>query len=97
MITSERIRSTRLKDLMINGNGFAFDPRSGFTYNLSSTGMEVVGWLKDGVVGEEIVERLVDKYGIDHVTAREDLQSFLTALGNYALIDSPEKRMKAEG
>ena len=87
MLTAQRIRATRLKDLMINGNGFAFDPRSGFTYNLSPTGNDVVGWLKDGTDVPEIVERIVDKYGIDHGTAREDLQGFLTALGNYSLID----------
>ena len=86
MLATQRICATRLKDLMINGNGFAFDPRSGFTYNLSPTGVDVVSWLKDGIDVPEVVERIVNKFGIDHGTAREDLQSFLTALGNYSLI-----------
>lgn len=72
---------------MINDNGFAFDPRSGITYNLSPTGVDVVAWLKQGCDADAIVGRLADKYDVAGNTARDDLQSFLSALRKYALID----------
>jgi hypothetical protein len=91
MLAKEKIRPNRLKDLMINDNGFAFDPRSGITYNLSPTGVDVVAWLKQGIDGDAIVERLTDKYEVASDTARHDLQSFLSALRKYALIDDSSK------
>jgi PqqD family protein of HPr-rel-A system len=72
---------------MINDNGFAFDPRSGITYNLSATGIDVVAWLKQGIDGDAIVKRLTDQYEVPGDAARHDLQSFLSALRKYALID----------
>jgi hypothetical protein len=87
MLTKEKIQPNRLKDLMINDNGFAFDPRSGITYNLSPTGLDVVGWLKQGLDRDAIVDRLTDKYEVAGNAARDDLQSFLSALRKYALID----------
>jgi len=87
MLAKDKIRPNRLKDLMINDNGFAFDPRSGSTYNLSPTGLDVVGWLKQGLDRDSIVERLTDKYEVAENSARDDLQSFLSALRKYALID----------
>jgi PqqD family protein of HPr-rel-A system len=94
MLTKEKPRSNRLKDLMINDNGFAFDPRSGITYNLSATGMEVVGWLKQGLDGDAIVQRLTDKYEVADDTARGDLQSFLSTLRKYALIDDSQSKTR---
>jgi len=87
MLAKERNRPNRLKDLMINDNGFAFDPRSGNTYNLSPTGVEVVGWLKQGLDGEGIVDRLTAKYDVAADAARDDLQRFFATLRKYALID----------
>jgi PqqD family protein of HPr-rel-A system len=87
MLTKEKIRPNRLKDLMINDNGFAFDPRSGITYNLSPTGLDVVAWLKQGCDEDAIIERLIDKYDVAGNPARDDLQSFLSALRKYSLID----------
>lgn len=86
--TKDRPRSNRLKDLMINDTGFAFDPRSGVTYNLSPTGVEVVGWLKRGLDGEAIVERLSDVYDVAEDAARDDLGRFLATLRKYGLFDS---------
>lgn len=88
MLTKEKLRPNRLKDLMINDNGFAFDPRTGNTYNLSSTGMDVVGWLKQGCDAAAIVERLAEKYDVAGQAAGSDVQSFLSALRKYGLIDA---------
>ncbi|HEX3998783.1 MAG TPA: PqqD family protein [Pirellulales bacterium] len=88
MLAKERTRPNRLKDLMINDNGFAFDPRSGITYNLSPTGVEVVGMLKHGLDGESIVDRLTAKYEVAADAVRDDVHRFLATLRKYALIDS---------
>ena len=36
----------KLRDLLLNDSGFAFDPSTGFTYHISSSGMEVLRWIK---------------------------------------------------
>ena len=54
--------ASRLKNLMLNDNGFGFDPSSGFTYNISLTGLEVIHWLKEGMSEPKIVERVAPAY-----------------------------------
>ena len=87
MLVKEKVRASRLKDLMINDNGFAFDPRSGSTYNLSPTGVDIVDWLKHGLDTGAIVDRLTAKYDVAIDAAREDVERFMATLRKYALID----------
>ena len=77
---------SRLKNLLLNDNGFGFDPASGFTYNLSLTGLQVVQWLKEGVGEPELVERLCADYTVERRQAERDVDAFLGALAKYGLI-----------
>lgn len=76
----------RLKQLMLNDNGFGFDPSSGFTYNLSVTGLDVVHWIKEGLSEGQLVERLCETCEVDRRTAERDIDAFLGSLAKYGLV-----------
>ena len=78
--------ASRLKNLMLNDNGFGFDPSSGFTYNISLTGLEVIHWLKEGMSEPKIVERLCQEYDGDRKSIERDVDAFLASLAKYGLV-----------
>jgi PqqD family protein of HPr-rel-A system len=84
----ERIMSdvSRLKNLMLNDNGFAFDPSSGFTYNISLTGLEVIHWLKEGRSEAQIVDCLCAEFEVERKNVERDVDSFIGSLAKYGLI-----------
>ena len=75
----------KLKNLMLNDAGFAFDPATGFTYNISLTGLEVIRWLKDGLDRTAVLERLAEQFDVEPSRAEHDLEIFLGTLGQYGL------------
>lgn len=80
----------RIKDIAINETGFVFDPYSGGTFTLNSTGQVIVKALRDGLSHNEIVDRL--RYEFDGATAKldEDVQDFMRTLRELGLLASPE-------
>ncbi len=85
------INATKLKNLLLNDNGFGFDPATGFTYTISPSGLEVVQWLKAGATETEVAAKLTDGYDIDRHNAVRDLAAFLETLGKYGLIQMEGK------
>jgi Coenzyme PQQ synthesis protein D (PqqD) len=81
------LRIEPLKDLLINDNGFAFDPRAGLTYTISPTGLDIVRGLKAGVDREGILEDLLGRYEVDAATAADDCDEFLRCLERLHLIE----------
>jgi len=79
--------TNKLKSLMINDEGFAFDPRTGNTYTMNATGLLIVNSLKTGASSGQIVKRLAEQFEVDEQTADRDLEAFLTALQRQRLID----------
>ncbi len=78
---------TRLQQLLINDNGFAFDPATGETYHISRSGLDVIRWLKEGKSGRDVLDRLVTRYEVDEPTAARDLEGFMATLRSYGLIE----------
>jgi hypothetical protein len=81
---------SRLKQLLVNDNGFAFDPVTGLTYNISLTGLDVIQWLKQGHGDEDVVGLIADQYEVDRETAERDYNGFLAALHSYGLLETEE-------
>ena len=69
--------SPRLADLMLNDRGFAFDPNTGESYHLSSTGLACLRGLQRGATTAELVNHLASNWEVDAVTARCDIDTFL--------------------
>lgn len=79
----------RLKELMLNDSGFAFDPRTGLTYNISVTGLDIIRWLKEDASEDEIVARIATEYEVDEHTASRDFEAFIKSLGDLAFVTIP--------
>jgi len=82
------MNNTKLKSLMINEEGFAFDPRTGNTYNISGVGLLVVNALKAGTQTAQVVDAIVERYDVDRRTADRDLEGFLNELERNRLIET---------
>jgi Coenzyme PQQ synthesis protein D (PqqD) len=83
---ADQARSASLKDMMISSTGFAFDPRSGLTYLVNTSGADIIRWLNEGLGSELVVERMRAEYDVDEHSARRDFESFLFSLRQHALL-----------
>lgn len=68
---------SRLDDLMLNDRGFAFDPNTGETYQLSPSGLNCLRALQHGATQAGLLADLTETYEVDPLTARWDLDAFL--------------------
>ncbi len=78
--------TTALKGLLTNDNGFAFDPATGHTYNLSLSALEIVRLLNSGADEASVREHLMATYEVDERRAVHDLDSFFATLCQYGLL-----------
>jgi len=69
--------SSRLADLMLNDRGFAFDPNTGESYQLSPTGLACLRGLQRGDSTEELVDQITERWDVDRSAARCDVDAFL--------------------
>ena len=72
--------TTPLSDLLLNDRGFAFDPTSGETFQLSTTGLAIVRQLQHGADEAAVLAKLVEEFEVDENTARRDIGDFLQSL-----------------
>lgn len=78
---------TKLKELMINDEGFAFDPRTGNTYSINPTGLLIVNAVKAGANVEQVLDSVAERYEVDRQTADRDLEVFINELQRNKLIE----------
>jgi len=72
---------TPISDIMLNDRGFAFDPASGETFQLNTTGLRIVRLLQQGDAENNLLGRVLEEFEVDENTARRDLETFLQAIG----------------
>jgi hypothetical protein len=87
--------ATALKNLMINDNGFGFDPSTGHTYNLSLSGLEIVRLLNNGSDENEVMDFLTETYDVEQHRAVRDLDTFMATLCQYGLLVPQAQNKKA--
>lgn len=80
-----------LKRLMINDEGFAFDPMMGYTYTMNPTAQKVIGVLKQGGDYEAVLSAVTEEYEVERQTADRDLESFLEQLKRFRLCEEAEE------
>lgn len=76
-MTTMETDTMRLGDLMLNDRGFVFDPNTGESYQLSSTGLHCLRGLQRGATAEELVAELVATHGVERISVRCDMDAFL--------------------
>ena len=72
--------STPLSEIMLNDKGFAFDPATGESFQLSTTGLEIVRALRDAPDRDAVLAKLIAEFEVDENTARRDIDQFLSSI-----------------
>jgi PqqD family protein of HPr-rel-A system len=71
---------TPLSEIMLNDRGFAFDPTTGESFQLSTTGLEIIRALRLAPDREAALAKLIDEFDVDENTARRDFDHFLASI-----------------
>ena len=74
-----------LTQLAISDEGFVFDPNTGDSFQVSTTGMFVLKALKAGRGDDEVAQMLTDDFEVSLEEARRDCADFRSRLRNLGL------------
>ena len=77
---------SRLSQLAITDQGFAFDPMSGDSYTLNDTAGQIIRELAAGNDSEQVVESLADCFLVDPDEVRSDVRDFIEQLRCWDLV-----------
>ncbi len=69
-----------ISDLLLNDRGFAFDPASGETFQLSPTGLRIVRLLQSDTPQEAVLGHMLEEFDVDQNTASRDLADFIRSI-----------------
>ena len=70
----------RLHQLMMNEEGFVFDPSTGETFTVNVTGMMILKGLKEERSSDHIATDLVGKFEVSVEDAQRDVGDFVNHL-----------------
>lgn len=79
------------KNIAISDTGFVFDPSTGDSYTLNSTGLEIVQMIKSGLNNDEIKEAMTHRYDVDAHSFERYFMDFLGMLKNMQLVTNNEE------
>ena len=71
----------------VEGEVVALDLKSSLYFAVNKTGAALWPALRQGATRGELVACLRDSFGVDHSTATEDLEAFLSSLGEHGLLE----------
>lgn len=79
--------TTRLRDLATSDAGFVFDPVSGHTFTVNTTGLAALRALKEGRSLDEVLESLREGFELEGgEDLTRDLDEFLLRLREHGLV-----------
>jgi len=78
----------KIKSLVINESGFAFDPFTGETYTLNETGALIIRHLREDVPLLEISGKLTKNFKVNPAEAYTDVLEFRNKLVIYGLLEA---------
>ena len=76
----------RLRSLALNPDGFAFDPTTGESFTLNSTGLALLEALRAGRDPEELAADLAGRFDVTPEDASRDVDDFLERLRSFRLL-----------
>ncbi|MFZ0391927.1 MAG: HPr-rel-A system PqqD family peptide chaperone [Calditrichia bacterium] len=76
----------RLSQLAINEEGFVFDPVSGESFTVNSTGLAILNHLKQNESPAEIAAQLAESFEDVPEELEQDVQDFIRRLQTYKII-----------
>jgi len=69
-----------LKRLAVNDSGFVFDPVSGESFTVNTTGLTVLKLLQEQYTLNQVVAAITDKHQVDARQAERDILDFVVHL-----------------
>ena len=69
-----------LQTLTVSDSGFVFDPTSGATFTLNSSGLAILNALREGLTLDETVLRLHERFEAAPSDAKDDVLDFVARL-----------------
>ena len=69
-----------LKRLALNEEGFLFDPTTGDSFLLNTTGVVLLRGVQEGLDEPRLLARLVERFEVDPAQAARDVDDFLVQL-----------------
>ena len=75
-----------LEEIKISDNGFVFNSRTGESFSLNPTGLEMIKMLAANNDFDEIRKLLLEKYDIDDLTFEKDFYEFCAMLKHHQLM-----------
>ena len=75
-----------LSRLSVSPEGLAFDPSTGDTFTVNSTGLLILRTLQDGGSQEDVVRVLTEKYQVSLADAQRDVADFQGRLRSLGLL-----------
>ena len=76
----------KIDSIVINDNGFTFDPYTGETYTVNDIGIAVLRLLRKKVPLVQIAENISNEYQISFESAYTDILEFRSQLRLYGLM-----------
>ena len=77
---------TRLSQLAVSAEGFVFDPTSGESYTVNSSGLLILNGLRENKSPEVIAQELAVDYEVTLEEVEKDILDFRCHLRTYKLL-----------
>ena len=68
------------EEVKISDNGFVFNSKTGDSFNLNPTGLELIKLISEGKKFEEIKTVFLEKYNVEVLSFEKDFYEFSTLL-----------------
>jgi hypothetical protein len=69
--------ASRIDDLMLNERGFVFDPNTGESYQVSTTGLACLRGMQHGETVANLLAHIISTQDVAPMQARSDLDAFI--------------------
>ena len=73
------------QEVKISDNGFVFNSKTGDSFSLNPTGLELIKMISEEKKMEEIKDLFTEKYDIDELTFEKDFYEFCTLLKHFQI------------
>lgn len=77
------------QEVKISDNGFVFNSKTGDSFNLNPTGLELIKMIAEGKDFEAIQQSFLQRYDIDELNFEKDFYEFCALLKHHELTIQP--------
>ena len=77
-------------EVKISDNGFVFNSKTGDSFSLNPTGLELIRMISEELSLEDIKAKFIEKYDVDDLTFEKDFYEFCTLLKHFQIISQSD-------